>query len=25
MPILLDTYNTYIKYIEEACFCELTI
>jgi hypothetical protein len=22
---LLDTYNTYIEYIEEASFCELTI
>jgi hypothetical protein len=25
MPNLLDTYNTYIEYIEEAIFCRLTI
>jgi hypothetical protein len=25
MPNLLDTYNTYIKYIEEASFCGLTM
>jgi hypothetical protein len=24
MPNLLDTYNTYIEYIEEASFCGLT-
>jgi hypothetical protein len=25
MPNLLDTYNTYIEYIEEASFCRLTM
>jgi hypothetical protein len=25
MPNLLDTYNTYIEYIEEASFCGLTM
>jgi hypothetical protein len=25
IPNLLDTYNTYIEYIEEANFCELTM
>jgi hypothetical protein len=25
MPNLLDTYNTYIEYIEESSFCGLTM
>jgi hypothetical protein len=25
MPNFLDTYNTYIEYIEEASFCRLTM